>query len=165
MQISKGVEWAAHACALMCALPAGKGLRAEALAVYHGVPVAYMAKQMQALSKAGIVRSSRGRHGGYRLARPAGAITLWDILAAIEGAKPAFTCTEIRQNGPCGAKPEECRTPCAIAASFHAAEDAFRNRLKATTLADIAALVLAEPATQHLQQAARWLEKEAVPVG
>ena len=92
MQISKGVEWAAHAASLMCGLPPDKGLRAEALARYHDVPGAYMAKQMQALSKAGIVQSARGKHGGYRLAKPADEITLWDIFAAIEGRTPAFTC-------------------------------------------------------------------------
>ena len=93
MQISRGVEWAAHAASLLATLPEGMGLRAEALAQYHGVPQAYMAKQMQALSKAGLVHTSRGRQGGYRLAKPAEEITLWDIMAAIEGKSPAFTCT------------------------------------------------------------------------
>ena len=120
MQISKGVEWACHAAALMSALPEDKALKADALARYHGVPAAYMAKQLQALSKAGIVSSSRGKHGGYRLAKPPAAITLWDITAAIEGSKPAFRCAEIRQNGPCAARKESCNTPCAIAASFMA---------------------------------------------
>lgn len=165
MQISKGVEWAAHACALMCALPPGKGLKAEALARYHGVPGPYMAKQMQALSKAGIVQTARGKHGGYRLARSADAITLWDIMAAIEGSAPAFRCTEIRQNGPCGAKPEECRQKCAIAAAFHAAEAAFRESLQATSLVDIAAGVVAESPQAHLRDVGRWLEKESVAIG
>ncbi len=162
MQISKGVEWAAHAAALLCALPAGKGLRAEALARFHGVPGPYMAKQMQALSKAGIVQSSRGKHGGYRLARTADTISLWDIMVAIEGREPAFSCTEIRQNGPCGASPEECRKMCAIASAFGAAERAFRDTLKARSLVDIAAVAVAESPQQHLQDVGQWLDKEAV---
>ncbi|MEO1170206.1 MAG: Rrf2 family transcriptional regulator [Pseudomonadota bacterium] len=162
MQISKGVEWAAHAAALMCALPPGKGLRAEALARYHGVPGPYMAKQMQALSKAGIVHAARGKHGGYRLARPADRITLWDVMTAIEGDKPAFTCTEIRQNGPCGAKPEQCRQKCAIAAAFHSAEAAFRDHLDAVSLVEIAAGVVAETPAEHLRDVGKWLEQEAV---
>ncbi|MGP1282276.1 MAG: RrF2 family transcriptional regulator [Parasphingopyxis sp.] len=165
MQISKGVEWAAHAAALMSALPPGRGLRAEALARYHGVPGPYMAKQMQALSKAGIVHAARGKHGGYRLARPAGEITLWDVMTAIEGRKPAFTCTEIRQNGPCGAEPEQCRQKCAIAAAFHAAEAAFRDHLQAVSLVEIAAGVVADSSPDHLRDVGRWLEKEAVALG
>ncbi|MEM8695685.1 MAG: Rrf2 family transcriptional regulator [Pseudomonadota bacterium] len=162
MQISRGVEWAAHACALMCALPSGKGLRAAALAEFHGVPGPYMAKQLQALSKAGIVHSSRGKHGGYWLAKPADHITLWDIMVAIEGRAPAFRCTEIRQNGPCAAKPAECRKMCAIAASFAAAEAAFRDALQAINLSDIAQGVLAESPSEHLQKVGNWLKDEAV---
>lgn len=165
MQISKGVEWAAHAAALMCGLPPGTGLRAEALARYHGVPKAYMAKQMQALSKAGIVHTARGKNGGYRLARSADAITLWDVMRAIEGDRPAFTCTEIRQNGPCGATPDQCRQKCAIAAAFHAAEAAFRDHLQSVSLVGIAAGVLADSPPDHLRDVGRWLEEEAVPLG
>ena len=60
MKINSGVEWAAHACALLATLPPGWSLSAQALAAYHEVPPAYMAKQLQALSKAGIVKSNRG---------------------------------------------------------------------------------------------------------
>ena len=165
MQISKGVEWAAHAASLMIGLPEGKGLKAEALARYHGVPTAYMAKQMQALSKAGIVQSSRGAHGGYRLARLATDITLWDITAAIEGSGPAFRCTEIRQNGPCGLKRSDCTRPCHIAASFAAAEAAFRDTLEAITLADLGAQVMQDAPPAHLLEIGHWLGEEAVPLG
>ena len=44
---------------------------ATRLAEYHGVPAPYLAKHLQALSRAGIVESSPGPRGGYRLARPA----------------------------------------------------------------------------------------------
>ncbi|MEO9470277.1 Rrf2 family transcriptional regulator [Parasphingorhabdus sp.] len=165
MQISKGVEWAAHAAAMMIALPEGRGLKAEALARYHEVPTAYMAKQLQALSKAGIVQSSRGAHGGYRLAKPATEINLWDITAAIEGTGPAFRCTEIRQNGPCGLKRKDCKNPCQIASAFTAAETAFRDMLKATTLAELGAQVVQDSEQEHLLDVMGWLNAEAVPLG
>jgi len=165
MQISRGVEWAAHAASLLATLPEGMGLRAEALAQYHGVPQAYMAKQMQALSKAGLVHTSRGRQGGYRLAKPAEEITLWDIMAAIEGKSPAFTCTEIRQNGPCGAKPADCRQICGIAAAFRMAESAFRTTLEAQTLTDVLEEVVADSTPKQLRKTEIWLETEAVAIG
>ncbi len=165
MQISKGVEWAAHAAALMIGLPEKRGLKAEALARYHEVPAAYMAKQLQALSKAGIVQTSRGKRGGYRLAKPATDISLWDITAAIEGSTPAFRCTEIRQNGPCGLKRKDCKSPCQIAASFAIAEAAFRNTLKGTTLADLGAQVVQDSTQEHLLEMMGWFGQEAVPLG
>jgi len=164
LQISKGVEWAAHAAVMMIALPEGRGLKAEALARYHDVPTAYMAKQLQALSKAGIAQSSRGAHGGYRLAKPATDITLWDITAAIEGHTPAFRCTEIRQNGPCGLKKQDCKSPCQIASAFAVAERAFRDSLKTVTLADLAAQVLQSSRPEHLSDVGNWLESETMPL-
>ncbi|MEO9635445.1 MAG: Rrf2 family transcriptional regulator [Parasphingorhabdus sp.] len=164
MQISKGVEWAAHAAAMMIALPEGRGLKAEALARYHDVPTAYMAKQLQALSKAGIIQSSRGAHGGYRLAKLATDISLWDITAAVDGRTPAFRCTEIRQNGPCGLKRKDCKSPCHIAASFAVAEAAFRNSLKAVTLADLGGQVVRDSTPEHLTDVMTWLHEEAQPL-
>ena len=69
MKIGKGVEWAAHACAVLALLPPGAALSREALASYLGVPPPYLAKQLQALSRAGLVMTQRGAAGGYRLSR------------------------------------------------------------------------------------------------
>ncbi len=164
MQISKGVEWAVHAAALLNGLPAGRGLKAEALARYHGVPAPYMAKQLQALSKAGITQTSRGAHGGYRLAKPADQISLWDITAAVDGNGPAFRCTEIRQNGPCGLKRSDCKRPCQIAAAFAAAEQSFRDSLAAISLADLAGQVANDSKPDHLFAIMNWLNAEAEPL-
>ncbi len=164
MQISKGVEWAVHAASLLNGLPVGRGLKAEAMARYHDVPAAYMAKQLQALSKAGITKSSRGAHGGYRLAKPADQISLWDITAAVDGKGPAFRCTEIRQNGPCGLKPKDCKQACQIAAAFAAAEQAFRDSLAAISLADIAGQVVNDAQPDHLLAIMNWLNAEAEPL-
>jgi Rrf2 family protein len=161
MQISKGVEWAVHALSLMTALPEKRGLSAEALAHYHHVPPAYMAKQMQALSRAGIVVSSRGTGGGYRLAKLPIDINLWDITAAIEGSTPAFRCTEIRQNGPCGVRAEDCKAPCAIASAFLRAETAYRSALRLVSLADIGIEVMSEAPQHHLAEILTWIDTTA----
>ena len=54
MKMSEGVEWTAHACVLLAALPPGVGLPANALAEFHELAPAYMAKHMQALARAGV---------------------------------------------------------------------------------------------------------------
>lgn len=130
MRINKGVEWAVHACTLLAPLPSGRGLSAAAMADFHGVPIAYMAKQMQALSKAGIVKTFKGKTGGYALARASSEINLWEITRAIDGSAPLFRCTEIRQAGPCASAPDECLKACPIAAAFAKAEQSYRTVLR-----------------------------------
>lgn len=114
--------------------------------------------------KAKIVHSSRGARGGYRLAKPATEITLWDITAAIEGNKSAFTCTEIRQNGPCGSSPKDCKQLCPIASVYLDAENAFRASLASMTLADISIRVLNESSKEHISDIMTWLADESVSI-
>ena len=160
MRMSEGVEWTAHACALLAVLPEGKGLSAAALAELNALPPAYMAKHMQALAKAGVVVSVRGAGGGYRLARPAAEVSLWDLVEAIEGGEPAFRCTEIRQNGPCASPPKDCRQPCQIASAFHRAEQAWRTALRQSTLADILADLARKQTPARRAELRNWLESK-----
>lgn len=137
MRIAEGVEWAIHLCAVLGAVPAGFGLPAGRLAEFHELPPAYLAKHLQALSRAGIVTANRGASGGYRLAKPASKITLLDVTLAIEGSEPAFRCTEIRQQGPCAAAPAACKQHCAIAKAFLDAETQWRKALASISVADM----------------------------
>lgn len=157
MKINKGVEWAAHACSLLEPLWPNKGLPLAALANFHELPEPYMAKQMQALSKAGIVRGGRGRNGFYILARDPKEITLLDILLAVDGDKPMFSCSEIRQNGPCGAAREDCRSMCGIARHFAEAEKQYRESLSSIDLATLNSQVVETLNPQNLQKTADWL--------
>ena len=160
MKMSKGVEWAAHACAILALLPPGSALPGDALADFLDVPRPYMAKQLQALSRAGIVIAQRGVAGGYRLARPADSISLWDIAAAIEGSAPIFRCTEVRRNGPCGASPAECPGPCEIAAAFQSAETAYRQTLAAVPLTDIVAGAARTATEDRKQRINEWIAQK-----
>lgn len=162
MKIGKGVEWAAHACAVLALLPAGAVLSREALAEYLGVPDAYLAKQLQALSRAGLVITQRGAAGGYRLARGPEAISLWDVTAALEGTRPSFQCTEIRRNGPCGATQAECPRPCDIAWAFHQAESAFRDHLASVPLTHVVAGATAVATDARKQDIRAWLSENAI---
>lgn len=144
MRISDGVEWAIHLCGVLAAVPAGRGVPGAKLAEFHDLPPAYLAKHLQALSRAGIVTADRGVKGGYRLGRAPAKISLLDIVVAVEGPQPAFRCTEIRQRGPCPAAPSACRKACAIARAFQEAEAAWRQSLAGVTIAEMAAVAAAE---------------------
>lgn len=161
MKIGKGVEWAAHTCALLALLPANAALAMDTLADFLGVPAPYLAKQMQSLSRAGIVSAKRGVAGGYRLARLAETISLWDITAAVEGTTPSFRCTEVRQQGSCGAASSECLTPCKIAASFKDAEESFRQSLANVMLTEIVAGIAQDVSPERKLRIKAWIEHNA----
>lgn len=161
MKIGKGVEWAAHTCALLALLPANAALALETLADFLGVPSPYLAKQMQMLSRAGIVAARRGVAGGYKLARLAETISLWDITAAIEGTTPSFRCTEVRRNGPCGASEQETFSPCKIASSFRKAEDSFRQSLSQVMLPELVASIAQDVSPERKARITAWLKQNA----
>src|ERR1700753_1428274 len=137
MRISEGVEWSVHLCGVLGVAPKGRGLPGSKLAEYYALPAAYLAKHLQALSRAAIVTADRGAKGGYRLARRPSEISLLDITLAIEGDEPHFRCTEIRQRGPCAAPASACKKACPIARAFMAAEQAWRDSLAQVSLAEI----------------------------
>jgi Rrf2 family protein len=64
----------------------GGALRVEQLADEQGVPANYLVQILIELKSQGIVRSLRGKDGGYLLARPPGEISLGDVLRAVHGA-------------------------------------------------------------------------------
>ena len=137
MRMSEGVEWALHVCTVLALVPEGRAMPATRLAEFHGVPAPYLAKQLQAMAGAGIVESVAGRRGGYRLARPPAEIPLLDVVDAVEGAEPAFRCTEIRQRGPAALDASCYPRACGIARAMWAAEDAWRRELRSRTVADL----------------------------
>jgi Rrf2 family protein len=94
---------------------------------------------MQALSRAGLVATSRGAGGGYRLAKEPDVISLDDIVQAIEGRDFAFRCSEVRQRGPIPSSRESCRKPCGVATSFWDAERVWHAALAQTTLGSLLA--------------------------
>jgi Rrf2 family protein len=157
MRLSDGVEWGVHACTILAVLPPDGALPAAKLAEYHGVPSAYMAKHLQALARAGLLETVKGPRGGYRLARPAAAITILDVVEAIDGDEPAFRCTEIRRRGPTALPARDYPRPCGIQRVFVQADEAWRAELRATTIADLVLGVLHEAPPLALEKGARWL--------
>jgi Rrf2 family protein len=137
MKLSDGVEQALHSALMLAGLGGDRVVAAAALAEYHGVSTSYLLKHLQALTAAGILHSVPGPKGGYRLARALDAISLLDIVIAIEGPAPAFRCTEIRRRGPAPLAQGFFGAPCAVNAAMLRAEQAYRAELRKTSLADL----------------------------
>jgi Rrf2 family protein len=141
MRMGEGVEWALHSCLNLTWVEPGQAVTAARLAAFYELPAAYLNKQLQALTRAGILSSSSGPRGGFQLARGPEAITLLDVAIAIEGPEEAFRCDEILRQGPGGNANTDYRQTCLISQGMRRADLAWRRELAAQTLADIKAAV------------------------
>ena len=61
----------------------------KAIAEAEGLPLSYLEHVVADLKRAGLVTSTRGAHGGYRLARPAEEIAMDEVVLALEGSDRA----------------------------------------------------------------------------
>lgn len=157
VKLSGGVETALHCCVVLTA--AAEPVPAARLAELHGVSPTYLAKQLQALSRANLVHSVQGKAGGYVLTRAADEITVLDVVEAVEGPQKTFVCTEIRQRGPLAAPPETCRKACAITRTMLAADHAWRSSLRAVSIADLGEMVGEDYEADVLGEVGRWLRE------
>ncbi|MGW0807838.1 RrF2 family transcriptional regulator [Nonomuraea sp. NPDC002799] len=139
--MSEGVEWALHSCLNLTWAEPGAAVTAAKLAALYDLPVAYLNKQLQALARAGILTSTSGPRGGFRLGREPEKITLLDVVTAIEGPADAFRCEQILAKGPGGRPEVDYRAQCVISQQMRAAELAWRKQLAGRTLADAKATV------------------------
>ena len=60
-------------------------MKGEAIAAAQGIPQNFLENILADLRHAGLVKSQRGAEGGYRLARPAGEVSVADVIRAVEG--------------------------------------------------------------------------------
>ena len=122
MLLSRAAEAALKALPLLDPRGAeAPGRETRELALACGEPAPFLGKVLQKLARAGLLRSRRGRSGGFVLGRPASEVTLADIVLAVEGADDLAKVFGV-PDGPAG--------------PFLApARDEIAARLRATTLA------------------------------
>jgi len=161
MRMSEAVEWGVHCCSLLAYLSDDETLSGAELAAFFELPPAYLVKHLRSLARAGVLIPSSGPRGGYRLARAAEAVSLLDVVRAIEGEEPTFRCTEIRQNGPSALRPAAYPKPCGIATAMWRAESAWERELAMTSIAEISALGDREVPAEQRRMAARWIRVTA----
>ena len=102
MLLSRAAEAALKALPLLDPRgPLAQGNETRALAVACGEPAPYLGKVLQKLARAGLLRSKRGRTGGFVLGRPASEITLADVVLAVEGAESLEALLAVPE-GPAG---------------------------------------------------------------
>ena len=97
-----------------------------------GIPLPTVAKLMKSLAKGGLVTSQRGAGGGYVLGRMPGAITIADVIQAVEGPIALTACADTSD--------EHCsiESVCPVQGKWNKVNTAVRAALGEVTLADMA---------------------------
>jgi Rrf2 family protein len=85
VRISAKSDYAVRAMAELAAAPVGRAVKAEDVAVAQDIPLNFLLGILRELRNAKLVRSVRGREGGYMLSRAPQEITLADVIRAVDG--------------------------------------------------------------------------------
>lgn len=111
----------------------GSRVSAAGLAEETGIPVPTAQKLVSLLTRAGLLASVRGQGGGIKLARPSAAISLADIVEAVEGPIALTACVESGRH--------DCALEgsCSVQPHWSAVNQAVRGALGEVTLASLAA--------------------------
>ena len=110
-------------------------VNAAQLAEETGLPAPTVQKLVSRLTSAGLLRSSRGIGGGFKLARPAAAITLADIVEAVEGPIALTACVDQGKHD-CGLE-----AACQVKPHWPIINDALRGALAGVPLTRLAEVV------------------------
>ncbi len=119
-----------YACLAMLELAqqfgAGRPVQVRRIAERHGIPSPFLVQILQDLKRSGLVESTRGASGGYRLTRAPEEISLAEVLETVEGSGES-TCCSAKDSPWASALLEVC----------HELSTARRQRLESITLASL----------------------------
>ena len=132
MRLSSMADYAVVVMSAAARHCGGVRVNAGQLAEETGLPAPTVQKLVSRLTSAGLLRSSRGVGGGLKLARPAAAITLADIIEAVEGPIALTSCTEHGRHD-CTLEPA-----CHVRPHWSAVNAAMRGALAGVPLTQLA---------------------------
>jgi len=147
-----------HLLTTLAANP-GKVLRSEDMADSANTNPVVVRRLFSLMTSAGLIRARLGPGGGFELARPASDITLRDVFAALEGGE---LFTEHR-SPPSVSCPAGAHILPVLREATAPAVEALEEQLSRTTIADIAAEVLARsngPRSREMQSSRRRMDAE-----
>lgn len=158
---SSGVEYGIHS--LMSMVDANgdaREMNVRELAELQNVPYDYLAKIFTRLSRAGLVVSTEGKGGGFRLARASELISVLDIVHAIDGDKSMFECREIRQRLAVfdEAPPSwVCDGPCGVRSVMDSAQQRMEEELARHTILDLARKMFRKAPETFAIEVKQWI--------
>ena len=131
LRVTKLTDYATVLLTVLAARP-GEVLSAAELAEQSGLEIPTVAKVLRPLAQAALVEGFRGAGGGYRLARDAAAISLVEIVEAMEGPLGMTECS--LHDGACGIEQS-----CGVRANWRRINDVVADALRGVTLAQMQA--------------------------
>jgi FeS assembly SUF system regulator len=134
----------------------GQQLTAAELAAQTHLPRTTVSKLLKQLHGSGLVTSTRGLHGGYRLARAPGLITAAQILLALEGPVALTECSH--QANHCGIE-----ASCGVGHAWQRINLAIQRTLQEVTLLDLASVAAAPVQFAALERSATAALRGTVP--
>ena len=129
LRVTKLTDYATLVLTVLAARP-GDVLSAPDLAEHAGLEAPTVAKVLKPLAQAGLVEGFRGANGGYRLARDAAAISLVEIVEAMEGPLGMTECS--LHDGQCG-----IQQSCGVRANWRRINDVVADALRGISLAEM----------------------------
>jgi len=142
MQFSTSIEYAIHGLVYLAVNGSETATLVGDVARAIKVPDSYLRKVFQLLVRGGLVSSQRGARGGFVLAREPARITLKDVVEAIDGSLPLYTCMKAKRK--CSGV-----AACPVSSAFEEARKKMADVLDATTLASLSRGIA--------RRSARWL--------
>ena len=131
LRLSKKADYALLAMRHMASRPDRSAVSARELAEAYDLPPELLAKVLQKLVRGRLLTSIQGIRGGYGLARPAGSITVADVIQAVDGPLTVTACSET--NHSC-----EQYSKCNIRDPLWQLKDRIISALAATSIAHLA---------------------------
>jgi FeS assembly SUF system regulator len=130
IRLSKIADYGVVLMARLASDPVGATHNARELAAEAQLPVPVVSKVLKALARTRLLESHRGAKGGYQLARPPQAISVADIVRALEGP---IAVTE------CNLGPHSCEheLACALRSPWQKINHVLETTLATVTLADL----------------------------
>jgi Rrf2 family protein len=157
MHVSAKADYAVRA-AIELAAAADGPVKGERIAEAQQIPIKFLENILSDLRHAGYVQSQRGAEGGYWLAEPADAITLADIIRAVDGP-----LANVR-----GARPESVEYAGSarhLVEVWIAVRVSLRSVLERVTLADLVAGTLPTSVTELLGDDDAWMSRSRLAGG
>ncbi len=130
LRISRKIDYGLRAMVYLASIPPDVVVPFREIARQMLVPEDFLAKILKTLVDEGLVRSSRGPHGGYVLARPPTDISFLEVIEAVEGPIAINVCLD---EDPCTKAPA-----CTMVAVWRRGQEKMLEVYRNTRLADLA---------------------------
>lgn len=124
MKLSTQVDYAVRTVYELSCREAGAVVQTRDIAAAQRLPEGYLAKVIQSLARAGLLRTVRGIHGGVALTRRPAQISVREVFEAVDGPLELHRCRH--QPDPCG------EVPCGTHKFWEQVERVLTNELENT---------------------------------